>query len=132
MSQRGSARAFSAISAAITPPAASTAFCSAAGALARPSSRAKKATVSVSGSMPAIAAATGATSASFQRSTPSAITNRRPIANVIADSAAATASAVHASASNSSTPFWPLSASAIARSRARRSPMRPWSSPWIR
>ena len=119
-------------SAAIWPPAASTALCSAAGAFTRLSSRAKNATVSVSGSMPSIAAATVATSASFQRSTPSAITNRRPSAKVIAVSAPATASAVQASPSNSSTPLWPVSASAIARRRARRSPMRPWSSPWMR
>ena len=82
--------------------------------------------------MPFIAAATGSTSASFQRSTPSAITNRRPSANVIAESAAAIASGVHVSFSNTSTPPGPLSASATARSLARRSAMRPWSSPWIR
>jgi hypothetical protein len=128
----GSARALSTFSAATLPPAFSTALCSAAGALTRPSSRAKKATVSASGSVPSMAAATAATSASFQRSTPSAITNRRPSAKVIALRAPATASAVHASPSNSSTPLWPLSASAIARSLARRSPMRPWSSPWMR
>ena len=82
--------------------------------------------------MPFIASATTATSASFQRSTPSAITKRRPVANVIAQSAAATASGVQSSPSSSSTPAAPDSLSAIARSRVRRSPMRPWSSPWIR
>jgi hypothetical protein len=82
--------------------------------------------------MVASAAATPSTPPSFQRSTPSAITNRRPIANVIDDSAAAIASGVHASGSKTSTPAEPLSASAIARSRARRSAIRPWSSPWMR
>ena len=79
-----------------------------------------------------IASATTATSASFQRSTPSAITKRRPSANVIALSAPATPSGVQASPSSSSTPPAPVSASAIARSRVRRSVIRPWSSPWIR
>ncbi len=120
------------LSTAIWPPAAVTAFTSASGTLARPSSRAKNATVMSAASIPAIAAATGATSASFQRSTPSAITNRRPIAKVMLDSALAIASGVHASPSKSSTPPTPLSASAIARRRERRSAMRPWSSPWIR
>ena len=55
--------------------------------------------MSVSGSALCSACATGSTSESFQRSTPSAITNRRPSANVIVDSAAATFSGVHASAS---------------------------------
>ena len=63
--------------------------------------------------------------ASFQRSTPSAIRKRRPIAKVIAFNASATASGVHASPSNVSTPPLPDSASAMARRRARRSPMRP-------
>ena len=103
-----------------------------AGTLSRPSSRPKNATVSARRRSALIAAATGSTSASFQRSTPSAITKRRPSAKVIAPSAAATASGVHASPSSSSTPPAPVSASAIARSRARRSAMRPWSSPWIR
>jgi hypothetical protein len=93
--------------------------------LSRASSRAKNATVSVSGSIPSSAATTGSASDSFQRSTPSAITKRRPSANVIADSAPATASAVHASASKTSTPADPVSASAIVRRRVRRSPMRP-------
>ena len=44
--------------------------------------------------MPAIAAATASTSASFQRSTPSAITKRRPIAKLMVVSAPMTASAV--------------------------------------
>src|SRR5215216_2183220 len=78
-----------------------TALASAAGTLARPSSRAKNATVSDSGSTPLSAVATCSASASFQRSTPSAITNRRPIANVIADSAPVTASGVQRSASSS-------------------------------
>ena len=101
----GELRGLTPFSAAISPPGFSTALCSAAGALARPSSRAKKATVASPGPSPSIAAATAATSASFQRSTPSAITNRRPIANVIAVSAPPTASAVQASPSNSSTPL---------------------------
>ena len=92
-SQPGSARVLSTFSAATTPPTFSTALLSAAGTLTRASSRAKNATVSVSVSMPSMAAATAATSASFQRSTPSAITNRRPSAKVIAVSAPATASA---------------------------------------
>ena len=41
--------------------------------------------------MPRMASATAATSASFQRSTPSAITKRRPSANVIAHRESATA-----------------------------------------
>ena len=45
---------------------------------------------------------------SFQRSTPSAITKRRPSAKVIALSAAATASGVQASPSSTSTPPAPL------------------------
>ena len=53
----------------------------------------------MSGSALCSACATGSTSESFQRSTPSAITNRRPSANVIVDSAAATFSGVQASAS---------------------------------
>jgi hypothetical protein len=93
--------------------------------LFRPSSRAKNATVSDSGSTPASAAATCSASASFQRSTPSAITNRRPIANVIADSAPVTASGVQPSASKTSTPAVPLAASAIDRRRVRRSAIRP-------
>ena len=79
-----------------------------------------------------IASATTATSASFQRSTPSTITNRRPSANVIADSAFATLSGVLSSPSSNSTPPTPLSCSAIARRRVRRSVIRPWSSPQIR
>ena len=55
--------------------------------------------MSVSGSAAASACATGSTSASFQRSTPSAITKRRPSANVMAESALATASGVQASPS---------------------------------
>ena len=60
--------------------------------------------VSVSPSMPFMAAATCSTSASFQRSTPSAITKRRPMAKVMVVSAASTSSAVHASPSSTSTP----------------------------
>ena len=92
IAQRGSSLAFSVASTATSPPAFLTAATSFAGALTRPSSRAKKLTV-VSGGM---AASTGAsvasTSASFQRSTPSTIRNRRPMAKVIALSASATAS----------------------------------------
>ena len=120
------------LSSATWPPAASTALRSGAGTLWRPSSRAKKATVSDSPSSAFIASVTWATSPSFQRSTPSAITKRRPMANVIAHSAALTPSGVQASPSSSSTPPAPLSASAIARSRERRSAIRPWSSPQIR
>ena len=43
-----------------------------------------------------------------------------------------TFSGAEASPSNSSTPPVPDSPSASARSRARRSAMRPWSSPWTR
>ena len=82
--------------------------------------------------MPRIASATGPTSDSFQRSTPSAITKRRPSANVMAHSASATASGVQSSPSSSSTPPTPVSSSAIARNRVRRSVIRPWSSPQIR
>ena len=74
-------------SSATWPPAASTALRSAAGTFHRPSSRPKNATVSVSGSTAFIASATMSTSVSFQRSTPSTITKRRPSANVIAVSA---------------------------------------------
>ena len=88
--------------------------------------------MSVSPSMPSMAAATASTSASFQRSTPSAITNRRPMAKLIVESAAMTFSAVQASASSTSTPPAPDSDSASARSLARRSAMRPWSSPRTR
>jgi hypothetical protein len=100
--------------------------------LARLSSRAKKATVVVAASIPASAAATAAASGSFHFSTPSAITKRRPRAKVIVDRASITASGVHAAPSRSSTPPAPASDSASARSRARRSVSRPWSSPWIR
>ena len=113
------------------PPALRTASWSPFGAFLRLSSRAKKATV-VSGAIAAIAAASGSSSRSFQLSTPSTTMNRRPSANVIAFKAAATASGVAASPSNNSTPLAPLSASAIERRFARRSAMRPWSSPWIR
>ena len=82
--------------------------------------------------MPFMAAATCSTSASFHRSTPSAMTKRRPMAKVMVVSAASTLSAVHASPSSTSTPEAPVSASASARSLARRSEMRPWSSPRIR
>ena len=116
----------------MSPPAALTASISLAGALKRPSSRAKKATV-VSSPIAASAGATvSVTSASFQRSTPSTITNRRPMAKVIAHRALATASGAAASPSKTSTPETPLSRSASARRRARRSEMRPWSSPWMR
>ena len=46
-------------------------------------------------------------SASFQRSAPSTMTNRRPIANVIALSAAAAASGVASSPSSTSAPLAP-------------------------
>ena len=60
----------------------------------RPSSRANNATV-VSGGISAIAGARCcSTSASFQRSTPSTMITRRPIANVIALSASATPAGV--------------------------------------
>ena len=59
----------------------------------------------VSGSSAASAGASVAlTSASFQRSTPSTMTNRRPMAKVIAPSEAATAAGVAASPSKHSTP----------------------------
>ena len=54
------------------------------------------------------------------------------MANVIAHSASATVSGVAASPSKTSTPPVPDSASASARNRARRSEIRPCSSPWIR
>ncbi len=73
------------------------------GAFARFSSRAKNATV-VSAGIASNAASRDASSFSFQRSTPSTTMNRRPIANVIAFSAAATASGADPSPSNSSTP----------------------------
>ena len=132
MTHRGSSRGLSDSSAETWPPAASTAARSGAGAFDRVSSRAKNATVIASGSMPCMAVATTSTSASFQRSTPSAITKRRPSAKVIADSARATASGVDASPSSTSTPAAPLSSSAIRRRRVRRSAMRPWSSPVTR
>ena len=123
--QRGSSLAFSADSTAMSPPAFLTAATSLAGVFTRPSSRPKKLTV-VSGG---IAARTGAsvasTSASFQRSTPSTIRNRRPMAKVIAFRASAIASGVDASPSKTSKPPLPDSTSAIVRRRARRSAMRP-------
>jgi len=79
-------------STATLPPAFSTAVTSCGLTLKRPSSRAKKATV-VSGPMPAIAGSRCvAISVSFQRSAPSTMRKRRPIANVIAASAPATMS----------------------------------------
>jgi len=54
------------------------------------------------------------------------------IAKVSEQSAAAIDSGVPPSPSNTSTPCAPLSLSASARRRARRSAIRPWSSPWIR
>ena len=75
---------------------------------------------------------TGSTSESFQRSTPSAITNRRPIANVIVLSAIATPRACTGRPRRPRRRRVPASSSAIARRRARRSAMRPWSSPWMR
>ena len=57
-SHRGSSRGLTGLSSAIGLPAALTALSSAAGTLLRPSSRAKKATVTDSGSIPAIAVAT--------------------------------------------------------------------------
>ena len=119
-------------STATSPPAFLTAATSFAGALTRPSSRAKKLTVVSGGIAASAGASVASTSASFQRSTPSTIRKRRPMANVIAFRASAIASGVAASPSKTSTPPLPDSASAIARRRARRSPMRPWSSPWTR
>jgi hypothetical protein len=130
--QRGSSRAFITCSALRSPPAALTASTSAFGAFARPSSRAKNATVVLGSRSFRIGARCCLMSASFQRSVPSTITNRRPIANVIALSAAAAASGVDSSPSSTSAPFAPDSCSAIFRSFARRSASRPWSSPWIR
>ena len=86
----------------------------------------------VSGAIAPNAASNGSRSLSFHRSTPSTTMNRRPRAKVIALRLAATASGVAASPSNSSIPSAPLSVSARLRRRARRSDMRPWSSPWIR
>ena len=77
-------------------------------------------------------AATGSTSESFQRSTPSAITKRRPIANVIALSAPAIV------LGRALVGLVDLDARGAGRGLghraqlARRSAMRPWSSPWIR
>ncbi len=112
----------------MSPPADLTAAISLSATFARPSSRPKKTTV-VSGGSDLTTGSITLMSAAFQRSTPSTITNRRPIAKVIADSAAATASTVAASPSKTSIPCDPLSRSASARSLARRSPSRPWSSP---
>ena len=72
------------------------------------------------------------TSASFQRSTPSTIRKRRPIASVSAPSSAPPPSACVGALEHLERRRLPPSCSASARSRARRSPMRPWSSPWIR
>ena len=71
------------------------------------------------------------TSASFQRSTPSTIRNRRPIANVIALSAQRDGLGRRRVALEDLDAAAPDSRSASARRRARRSPIRPWSSPWI-
>ena len=90
----------------------------------RLSSRAKNAMV-VSGVIVLNAFSSGSRSFSFHRSTPSTTMNLRPSANVIALRAVATASGVDRSPSNSSSPWAPLSASASARSLARRSAIRP-------
>ena len=73
------------------------------------------------------------TSASFQRSTPSTITKRRPIANVIALQRAADGLRRRGVALEHLEPRWRRSRPRRrARSLARRSAMRPWSSPWMR
>ena len=131
MTHLGSSHGLTLSSALMSPPALRTASCRRPGALVRLSSRAKKATV-VSGAIAAIASSSGSSSLSFQRSTPSTMMNRRPIANVIALSAPRDRLGRRRSPSNSSTPWAPLSASASARRRLRRSAIRPWSSPWIR
>ena len=64
-------------------------------------------------------------SLSLNRSAPSTMRKRRPIAKVIAFNAAATFSGVAASPSKSSTPLVPDWDSARVRRRARRSAMRP-------
>ena len=92
--QRGRSLAFSACSCAMSPPADFTAATSFAGTLKRPSSRAKNVTVVRSGMSFISGVSAASTSASFQRSTPSTIRNRRPIANVIALSARPTVSGV--------------------------------------
>ena len=78
----GRSHSLTAISALMSPPASRTARCSDGGALARPSSRAKNAIVVSAGIAASAGARCSATSASFQRSTPSTITKRRPIASV--------------------------------------------------
>ena len=115
-----------------TLPAFFTSATRFAGALTRPSSLAKNAIVVSGGTSLSAGARCVSTSASFQRSTPSTMMNRRPTANVIAFSAAPTSSGVVVSPSKTSTASTPDSASAIARSRARRSAIRPCASPWIR
>ena len=73
------------------------------------------------------------TSASFQRSTPSTITKRRPIANVIALSASADGLGRRRVALEDLDARRRRSRPRPARAGcARRSAMRPWSSPWIR
>ena len=116
----------------ICPPACLTAVCRAAGAFARPSSRANSATVVSGGIAASAGTSVCSTSACFQRSTPSTRITRRPTINVIAASAPATPSGVAASPSSASTLSGPPSRSASPRRPARRSATAPWSSPWIR
>ena len=75
--------------------------------------------------------ASGSSSFSFQRSAPSTMMNRRPMANVIALSAARRPPASPRRPRRARALRAAL-ASASARRRARRSAIRPWSSPWIR
>ncbi len=120
----GSSHGFTFSAALTSPPALVTALCSPSGALARLSSRAKNATV-VSGGIAAIADCSWPRSLSFHRSVPSTMMKRRPSAKVIALRAFATVSGVASSPSSSSTPPTPLSFSASARKRLRRSAIRP-------
>ena len=131
-SQRGSSRGLTWLSSAIWPPASSTALTSAAGTLQRPSSRAKNATVASRRRSRPSRVDHGSTSASFQRSTPSAITNRRPMRERHRRQRAGDRLRRAGVALEDLDARRPLSASAMARRRARRSAIRPWSSPWIR
>jgi hypothetical protein len=119
------------LSAATSPPAFLTAFVRASPDLVRPSSRAKNATVVSGGS----AGERGATSLDV---------GVLPALDAVDDHEAPADRERHRAqrrrdrlgrrgvALEDLDAARPLSASAIARSRARRSAMRPWSSPWMR
>ena len=129
----GSSRGFSAVSATTSPPAFFTAAASFAGTFARPSSRAKNATV-VSG---AIARERRDERALDVRVLPAldAVDDEEPPPDRERHRAQRERDRLGRRRRRPRTPRRRRcrdSASAIARRRARRSAMRPWSSPWMR